>query len=182
LKKITAILFLLILLFNAGGYRIAMSLLEHRADKKLEAKIDERDYDESQLIEIRVALNMPYQERYSDFERQYGEIEMNGKMYSYVKRKIEGDVVIFKCIPNEAKQELKQTQGALAKANSASDMEHNGKSSPVKSLLKTMLGDYEQQTALQSVVPFNDVLTHFTAHTYNIPAVSPEAAYQPPEC
>lgn len=159
-----------------------MSLLEHHADKKLEAKIDERDYDESQLIEIRVALNMPYQERYSDFERQYGEIEMNGKMYSYVKRKIDGDVVIFKCIPNEAKQELKQTQSELAKANSAADMDHGGKPSPVKSLVKTMLGDYEPLAVQQSAVPLKNVLKHFTAHTYNIPTVSPEAACLPPEC
>lgn len=159
-----------------------MSWLEKNADKKLEAKIDERDYDESQLIEIRVALNMPYQERYSDFERQYGEIEMNGKMYSYVKRKIEGDVVIFKCIPNEAKQELKQTRDALAKANSGADMEKGGKPSPVKSLVKTMLGDYEPQPASHAAVSIKDVLTHFTAHTYALPSVSPEAAYQPPEC
>jgi hypothetical protein len=170
-----------VLLFNAGGYRIALSLLQQQADKKLEAKIDQRDYDESQLIEIRVALNMPYQERYSDFERQYGEIEMNGKMYSYVKRKIEGDVVIFKCIANEAKQELNKAHNELARSNSASDMDHNGKQAG-NSLMKTLLGDYEQHNTQLPEVAVNNVLKHFTAHTYTLPNISPEAAYQPPEC
>ena len=169
------------LLFNAGGYRIVLSLLQKQADQKLEAKIDQRDYDESQLIEIRVALNMPYQERYSDFERQYGEIEMNGKMYSYVKRKIEGDVVIFKCIANDKKQELKKAHNELARSNSSSDMDHNGKHAG-SSLIKTLLGDYEQQSIQIPDVTFNVVLKHFTAHTYTLPSFSPEAAYQPPEC
>ncbi len=169
------------MLFNAGGYRIALSLLQQQADKKLEAKIDQREYDESQLIEIRVALNMPYQERYSDFERQYGEIEMNGKMYSYVKRKIEGDVVIFKCIANDTKQELKKANNELARSNSGSDMDHNGRQSG-NSLMKTLLGDYESHTTQLPAIAFNDVLKHFTAHTYTLPSVSPDATYQPPEC
>jgi hypothetical protein len=34
----------------------------------LQAKIDVNDYDESQLIEIRVALDMPYQNSSSDLK------------------------------------------------------------------------------------------------------------------
>ena len=181
MRKITAIFFLLVLLFSAGGYRIAISLLEKNVDQKLEAKIDQRDYDESKLIEIRVALNMPYQERYSDFERQYGEIEMNGKMYSYVQRKIDGDVVIFKCIPNEAKQELKGVHDQLTGANSSAG-DHNGNQNGKIALIKTMLGDFEQQHAFLPETPFTAALQHFTAHTYNLPLFSPVAEYQPPEC
>ena len=81
--------------------------LQQKADTRLEAQLDNSDYDESQLVEIRVPMNMPYQERYTEFERHYGEIELDGKSYTYVKSKIEGDVLVLKCIANQSKEESK---------------------------------------------------------------------------
>ena len=106
MRKTAAILLTLILLFNLCGYRILINFLQQKADTKLETRIDNSEYDESQLIEIRVLMNMPYQQRYTAFERHYGEIEIDGKSYTYVKRKIEGDVLILKCIVNQSKEEL----------------------------------------------------------------------------
>jgi hypothetical protein len=126
-RKITAILLMLVLVFNFYGYRIVISLLQNKADQKLETRIDNKDYNESQLIELRVSLNMPYQERYTEFERHYGEINIDGKLYTYVKRKIEGDVLVLKCIANESKQQLKQTANDLTKSNSGQDQENNSK-------------------------------------------------------
>lgn len=142
MRKITAILLVLLLFFNWYGYQFVISHLKKTADQKLESNIDQNNYDESQLIEIRVALNMPYQERYTEFERHYGEINIDGKVYSYVKRKIQGDVLILKCIPNESKQLLKNASDDLVKSNSGQDKENSGKK---QSSLKIFSSDYEDK-------------------------------------
>lgn len=107
LKKVAAILLIAILSFNWYGYRIVMNILTENADRQLELRLDNNDYDDSQLIEVRVALNLPYQNEQADFERHYGEMEVNGKYYTYVKRKIENGYLVLKCIPNNSKQEIK---------------------------------------------------------------------------
>ena len=98
MKKIAAILLIAILSFNWYGYRIVTIILARNADKQLEVRLDNDQYNESELIEIRVALNVPYQNDQADFERHYGEMEVNGQYYTYVKRKIENGYLVLKCI------------------------------------------------------------------------------------
>jgi hypothetical protein len=126
------------------GYRLLLSILQTKADAKLEARIDNREYDESQLIEMRVTLNLPYQARYTEFERHYGEIAIDGKAYTYVKRKMEGDVLVLKCIANESKQQLNKTANNLAKSNSGQNQENNGRKQS-SSLLKAFSGEYDDK-------------------------------------
>jgi hypothetical protein len=155
LRKIASILLILILFFNLGGYRVIIPLLQQQTDRKLEALLDNNNYDESQLIEVRVALNMPYQQRFTKFERHYGQIEINGQLYTYVKSRIEGDVAIFKCIANESGQQLKTIQDNMTKANSAADMDHPGQSKQTpSSFAKNVLSDYDDQNQLQSAASF----------------------------
>ena len=139
MKKAAAILLLSVLLFNLCGYKLVLSFLETKAHQSLEANLDNNNYDEADLIEIRVPLNMPYQQRFTGFERHYGDIEIDGKSYTYVKRKIEGDVVIFKCIANVSKQELKEKENELAKSNAPV----NDTNKKQGSATKIFSGDYD---------------------------------------
>ena len=107
MKKIASILLIAILFFNWYGYRIVTTILAKDADKQLEVKLDNEEYDESQLIEVRVALNVPYQNDQAEFERHYGEMEADGKYYTYVKRKVENGFLVLKCIPNNSKEKIK---------------------------------------------------------------------------
>ena len=106
MKKIASILLLLVLLFNWVGYRIVADYLEQRANISLEQKLDKSEYDESQLIELKVALKLPYQSDWKDFERFDGEIEINGIHYKYVKRKVQNDSLVLLCLPNESKMKM----------------------------------------------------------------------------
>ncbi len=143
MKKIAAILLLALLLFNWVGYKLLINYLQKKADRQLEARIDFNDYDESQLMEIRVSLNMPYQNTWTDYERHYGEIQIDGKYYTYVKRKIEDGYLILKCISNAQKQQLKKTSNDIFKINNGIDQEKNGKnSSPFAKVIKGLLVDY----------------------------------------
>jgi hypothetical protein len=182
LKKLAAILLTLILLFNLFGYRMVIDLMQQKADTKLEARLDNSDYDDSQLIEIRVAMNMPYQQRYTDFERHYGEIEIDGKSYTYVKRKIEGDMLILKCIANQSKEELKTIKNNLAKANSGADMDHSGSSSQQKSFAKNSLGEYDDQFITKQPIAANTLTaSYFTDFDITMPEGVATILHQPPK-
>jgi hypothetical protein len=184
LRKLAAILLIFILLFNIGGYRVAISLLQTDADRELEALLDNSDYDESELIEIKVALNMPYQQRFTDYERHYGHIEIDGKSYTYVKKKIEGDVVIFKCIANESKQQLKGIENDLTKAVSASDIDHTGQSKQQSSsFAKYSLSEYDDQNMFQLLNHQSIFITpETTGYYFYMSQFAGNTPHQPPEC
>lgn len=110
LRKIAAILLLIVLLFNWVGYRLFADFLQHRANVQLEAKLDKNDYHEDELIEIKVPLHLPYQLNWSKFERFDGEIDVNGIHYKYVKRKVYNDSLILLCLPNQTQQKLEKAK------------------------------------------------------------------------
>ena len=110
MKRIAAILLLVLFLFNWFGYRLLSDYLQHRADAKLEARLDKNDYDESQLIKVKMPLNLPYQNNWSDYERFDGEVEIDGVHYKYVKRKIEDGQLVLLCLPNETKMQLQSAK------------------------------------------------------------------------
>lgn len=180
LRKIASILLMVILFFNLGGYRILLPLMQDHADRKLESLIDNHEYDESELVEIRVALNLPYQQRYTEYERHYGEIEIDGNSYTYVKSRVEGDVVIFKCIANASRQTLKNIHNDLARANSGADMP--GPSRQQSSFAKNALSDYDDSNQFDhsfSFVGINNPL--HISYLLAIPQVVSRTPHEPPE-
>jgi hypothetical protein len=84
--------------------------METQATQQLQAKIESEDYNESELIEMRVALNLPYQNDQAGFERINGEIEIDGTHYKYVKRRIEKGELIVMCIPNRTKTKIENSR------------------------------------------------------------------------
>ena len=181
MKKLAAILLMLVLLFNLFGYRMAIDMLQEKEDSKLEARLDNKEYDESQLIEIKVALNMPYQQRYTEFERHYGEIEIEGKSYTYVKSRVDGDMLILKCIANQTKEASQSIKNDVAKSNSAADMDHSGKNSQQKSFAKNSLGEYDDQfITLHSVAANNSTVSPYSQYIRFMPEGVTTILQQPP--
>jgi hypothetical protein len=182
-KKIAAISLICLLVFNWYGYRFVTGYFQKKADTQLEAKIDVNDYDESQLVEIRVALDMPYQASSSDFERHYGEIELDGKIYAYVKRKIENGYLVLKCIPNTVKQDIKNADNILFTVNNGLDQEHNGKNnSPISNIFKSIFSDYDsysQNYYFKNVENSNQKPLHTGTSFFN--SVYIPVSEQPPE-
>jgi hypothetical protein len=183
-KKVAAILLISLLLFNWYGYRFVTNYLQQKADRQLETRIDLNQYNESQLIEIKVAMDMPYQNNQSDFERHYGEIEINGKIYTYVKRKVEDGYLVLKCIPNTVKQDIKTADNILFNANNGLDQEHSGSknNSPLNNVTKSIFSDYDDYA-------FNINLRNFSASqeqfllsgTLIFNSISLPVSEQPPE-
>jgi hypothetical protein len=149
MKKLTAILLLLIFMFNLFGYRLFVSCMVSNANQSLEIALDKNDFNEEDLISIKTPINLPYYNNSSVFARAYGEVEMNGVLYTYVKSRIYNDSLEMLCIPNRGKQQLLHSKDNftnvvfdLQKDVNKKSSGHNKTSSFVK-----LLGEYETNTA-----------------------------------
>jgi hypothetical protein len=92
-----------VLFFNWYGYQLLSNYWQHRAERGLDASLDQNSYDESALISLKVPLtSLAYFNSTSGFERVTGQIEIGGVHYQYVKRRIFGDSMEVLCVPNMA--------------------------------------------------------------------------------
>ncbi len=182
MKKLAAILLIGVFFFNWFGYRLLTDYLQHRADQRLEAKLDRHDYDEAQLIEMRVPLNMPYQVSSSDFERIDGEIEIDGVHYKYVKRKVDKGELVLLCLPNKTKMRLQSARDEFFKlVNDLQNPVPNKNSSPAPSF-KSPVTEYWQQQNDWAIQAFEGMARQYVGLVAMLPA-SPvlTTPAQPPE-
>ncbi len=110
LKRIASILLLGMLLFNWVGYRLVTNYFEQKADTRLELALDNNNYNESELITIKVPTNLPYYNNNNEFTRVDGEINFNGVHYKYVAKRIYNDSIELRCIPHEAKMKIEKAK------------------------------------------------------------------------
>ena len=182
MKKIAAISLLILLLFNFIGYRFVFNALQQKANKELVAKIDNSDYDESNLITVKVPLSMPYLTNWNDFKRADGEITLNGKIYHYVKQKVFNGELILKCLPDEQKMNLQTAKNDFFKTQN--DLQNNtSKNSGENShVVKFTVSDYIQTensvNALAVNGNINSPCDSYCAHLQKGATLIPE---QPPK-
>jgi hypothetical protein len=100
-----------ILFFNWYGYQLLSAYWQQQADNKLEARLDRNEYDESQLVSIKIPItDLSYYNSSTRFERVDGRIEFGGIQYKYVKRRIFKDSLELLCIPNLTAMKLQQSK------------------------------------------------------------------------
>ena len=116
MKKLLAIVLLTIYLFNLTGYSLLFQRLMNNADTQLVHSLDNNTYNDKDLVEVKVALNMPYLTTAKDFVRVDGTLELNVVQYNYVKRKVAGDTLYLLCLPNFLKTQLNNAKTDFAKA------------------------------------------------------------------
>ena len=125
LKKVTAILLLGLFLFNWAGYRLLSLYMETRADLQLQIQLDDNNYEESQLVSLKVPVtHLSYYNNSKEFETINGSIEMNGIRYKYVKRRIYNDSLEVLCIPDAASMQLKAAKNTFFAF--VNGLRHNG--------------------------------------------------------
>jgi hypothetical protein len=118
------------LLFNWFGYRLFVSYLDNRINTRLEAQLDNSEYNESELICLKVpATHLAYYNNSTTFERVDGQIEINGIAYKYVKRRLYNDSVELLCIPDMAFMHLQSARDDFFKiTNDLQNTEQSRKS------------------------------------------------------
>ncbi|MEJ0080249.1 MAG: hypothetical protein WDM78_04660 [Puia sp.] len=83
MKKTLSIILLGLFLFNCFGYKLLMNYIENRADQQMEEQLDNNDYDESQLVSIKVPITyLPYYNNSKSFERIDGKLKYTARRIS----------------------------------------------------------------------------------------------------
>jgi hypothetical protein len=83
-------------------------LLEQQWQQQVQKSLDINDYNEADLITIRVPLMLPYVTDTRDFQRTDGQINVDGKVYRYVKSKVEHGEYVLLCLPDHYQEKLQK--------------------------------------------------------------------------
>ena len=174
---------MIILLFNWVGYRFFSDFLQHRADAQLEARIENNDYRDDQLIEIRIPLNLPYQANWQSFERFDGEIDVRGVHYKYVKRKIYNDSLILLCLPNKAKQNIEKAKSDYFKIVNDIEGRSEKKSEQNNLGFKNIFSEFFINHAPRLIANYDLLHTrYFIEESHLLPKNKKKTPDRPPEC
>ncbi len=83
--------------------------MEQDAARTLDARLDRQQYDQDQLITIKVPLTgLAYYNNSTSFERSNGQIEISGVPYRYVESRIYNDSLEMRCILNQAAMQVRE--------------------------------------------------------------------------
>jgi hypothetical protein len=182
-RKILAILLLGVHLFNLGGYRLVFRQLENKVGTQMMAKIDRSEYDDKDLIEVKVPVNLPYQTNWQEFERYDGEIQIAGVHYSYVKRKLQNDTLILMCIPNTDKMKLFNARETFFSLVNDMQQTESGKNLPLPvKPVKIFMAEYvPDQNDFSFAGPQLPAFEYTCFNSPDILSVYYPTAAQPPE-
>jgi len=180
LRKLAAILLSGILLFNWIGYRLMNSVLEDSATHHLEMQLDQQQYDEDQLITLKVPItHLSYFNASTTFERVSGEIEVNGTPYRYVKRRILNDSIEVLCIPNAKAFQLRQINNTYF--SFVNDISQGAKHDTHPQTSKSFSNDpFTCIQPIQIDAPEQSVLSHTFHFAVYFPTVTLPTDEQPP--
>lgn len=129
-------------------------------------RIDGDKYNDNQLTELKIPLNLPYYSSSNNYNRIDGEIEIGGIQYNYVKKKVFNDTLFLLCLPNLDKTQLyKDKAKYAAKAN---DLPRNDKDNNAKKINSASEYD-EYVTSYGLNLRVVTILVSF--HAYNISSV-----------
>jgi len=183
MRKIAAILLMLIFMFNLFGYKLYVSLMVDSANRSMEKALDKNDYNEDELISIKKPINLPYYNNTKEFTRAYGEVEMNNVLYKYVKSRIYNDSLEMLCIPDNSKQQLLDSKDDFAKAGFDLQNDTNKKSTPGKALsFVKLISEYEKHTSWDITTSYSIIaLQHTSYYKANSGILHKGIIEQPPD-
>ena len=172
------------LIFNWFGYQLLTRFLQSEADARIEAKLDRDDYDENQLKEIRIPINLPYHNDWQGFERYSGEIEIEGIHYKYVKRKVENGELVLLCIPDQSRKLYQTARDDFFRL--VNDLQHSSTNKQSESgnsiSFKNFISEYRQEKNDWTVQHFRlDKLSFILENTALLASPFTPIAEQPPE-
>jgi lipopolysaccharide export system protein LptC len=170
LKRLTAIFFLFVLLFNVAGYRIWFYYASEQATAKLIASVEEEQFQQDDLLTLTVPLTLPYQTDWADWEKVRGEIEIDGVRYQYVQRKVVGGQMVLQCLPNKVHTKIESARDRffnLANSFQGDDASKKAHSGTTVKFSKPALTDFDD-----SCIAWGIKAAQAQTATYFIPELS----------
>jgi len=131
-------------MLNLLGYRMWYYFELKSSAQKMESKLDKKEYQDSDLVTIRIPLTLPYQTDTDGFERISGEVSFEGKIYTYVQRKMENGYFVLMCLPDHGKMQLEREKNDLVKSNLDQSKNNSNKPGSGNTILKYVSSEYEE--------------------------------------
>jgi hypothetical protein len=183
-KQLTAFLLCILFLFNLVGYRLFFHYLQQTADEKYQLAVDMSTYDESRIITVKINLDMPYLPENTAFERVDGEINVDGKIYKYVQRRVYNGQLVLQCLPDETRTKLRSSREEyFFYANNLAAHSGEKQSAPKSSIAKNLATDYDQYINAYKVQHSRTVTSSYTYPSNEAikSFVAEDTPAQPPE-
>ena len=130
MRQVASISLFLLLAFNWLGYDVVVAVLNAKAHYTAQKDIDQRLYDPSRLIEIKVPLDLPYSTDWASFEQVKGVISYEGVLYNFVERKYENGQMTYRCLPNQRGTEIQNARDYFYSLVYDLDKQEKGDSAP----------------------------------------------------
>ena len=138
LKRLAAISFLLLLLFNAFGYYLLFGYEQAQAQHNSVQAFQK--IPESAFLVVKMLVSPYAHVEDRDFEYVQGEFKRDGKTYNFVKKRIVNDSLELYCLNNQRQDQLTARFNDYVKENFLNG--RNTSNLPTKQMLKSFLKDY----------------------------------------
>lgn len=178
MKKLVAILMVILFLFNVGGYYLLLFSLTYQTKTCLVARFDNDDYSDDETVILKIPITLPYPIFENGFQRVNGEFQYNRKHYRLIKQKLENDTLYIVCYQDRKTAQILDAFHDFVKI--ANDLPLSSKN-PMTFAGK-MVNDYEPIQDIEIIrsmcLCINSIYAHytFTYSSHNPPVFSP-----PPE-
>ena len=143
MKRFFAIVLLSIHLFYIGGYSLLFQYYINKADEQMVKEIFDNKIDTTQLIQLKIPVNMPTIQDWTDYEVVEGQIQLKDAYYNYVGLKMTRDTMYFVCLPNATKTRL--VNANIITAKEIADVPLSKKGQEPASKKANTLSDYNLQ-------------------------------------
>ena len=130
------------------------------SDRNLNQQLDQNLYDNNDLVKISLPLSNAYQNDWSDYQRVDGEISFDGKIYKYVKQKVENGQLVLLCIPDHGKMQSEIIKEQAEKNNydaTANNKATNNSKVTYKSIIDEFISS--------EIIKANPAFIQIDAHT-----------------
>jgi hypothetical protein len=115
LKRVAAIFFLLVFLFNTGGYYLVFWCIKQQAKEDFLARLHASDYSQHESIILAIPFSLPYPVSDGSYQPVHGDFEYGGDYYKLVKQKLENDTLFVVCIKDKEARLIEESLSDYSK-------------------------------------------------------------------
>ncbi len=123
---------LVAILFNSGGYDLFFRYMIGRSDNKIINRINQNHYRNSDLVEVKIPVNLPTLQDWTEYEQVSGQVQFKNNKYNYAEIKMTRDTLYLLVIPNHDRTKLTNANIIYAKQINDIPINKNSHNSSVK--------------------------------------------------
>lgn len=175
MKRLTAIFFLLIFLFNTGGYYLAFWAIKQHAKENLLERLNASQYSKEESVVFTIPFSLPYPVSDGSYERVHGDFEYAGEYYKLVKQKLVNDTLFIVCVKDKETKHIEETLSDYAR--SANNLPIGAKQA--FNFLSKLFKDFHSETKI-TIAPIDSVALNNIVTTSSSPVAQPDHSIDTP--